>query len=320
MISNHSKTSINLLILIALLLPAFLLGCGGDEELIERQKQVIKVGDKAITIRDFKDRLKEIAPTDNENITEVELIDLKMNLVNRLIEEAVILKEAKRLRVNITEAHVDDELMTLKKELGDVTFKSIITTKFGNVDKWKVQIKRELTIKEAIDRAIHSRINISNEGARQYYEENTKLYKIPAQIRAQMIVVKNKSTAEKVLKKLKKGDDFAELAKKYSTGPEAKNGGDLGFFGKGEMPEEFELAIKGLRVGKISKITKTVYGHHIFKVTGKQKRKNLEFEDVKESIKEELKRQVVDREYHKWVIGLKRKIRIVVDEELILKL
>lgn len=294
--------------------------CGTDEALVERQKQVIKVGDMAITVRDFKDRLKEIIPKDTENATEEEITALKINLVNRLIEEAVVMKEAQRLRVNITEAHVDEELMNLKKEFGEETFKSIISTRFGNVDKWKAQIKQELTIKEAINRAITSRVTISTAGALQYYQENQKIYKMPSQVRARMIVVKKKALAKSILKKLKKGEDFAQLAKKYSTGPEAENGGDLGFFSKGDMPEEFEDATLKLKLNQLSKIIETVYGFHIFKLIDKQKRKELKFDDVEESIKEELKRKIIDREYHKWIIGLKKRLRIIIDQELILTL
>lgn len=313
---NYSKIYITLSLLILVLIS----GCGSDEELVERQKQVIKVGDVAITLRDFKDRLKEVMPTESENATEEEITALKMNLVNRLVEETVVLKEALRLRVNITDAHVDDELMTLKKEYGEPTFKSIISTKFGNVDKWKQQIKRELTIKEAIDRAILSRVSISTAGALQYYQENQKRYKIPAQVRARMIIVKKKSLAKSILKKLKKGEDFSKLAKKYSTGPEAENGGDLGFFGKGDMPEEFEEVTMKLKLNETSDIVETIYGFHIFKLIEKQKRRNLDFENVEESIKEELKRQIVDREYHQWIIGLKKRLRIIIDQELILSI
>ncbi len=79
-----------------------------------------------------------------------------------------------------------------------------------------------------------------------------------------------KSKAEDVLKQVQAGGDFAELAKKYSQDSSAANGGDLGFFGKGQMVKPFEEAAFGLQVGQVSGIVKTDYGYHIIKVTAKK--------------------------------------------------
>jgi foldase protein PrsA len=79
-----------------------------------------------------------------------------------------------------------------------------------------------------------------------------------------------KAKAEDVLKQVQAGGDFAELAKKYSQDSSASNGGDLGFFGKGQMVTEFENAAFALQAGQTSAIVKTKYGYHIIKVTEKK--------------------------------------------------
>jgi len=83
--------------------------------------------------------------------------------------------------------------------------------------------------------------------------------------RALQILVKTSEDAEAVLKQLAEGADFKELAKKYSIGPNAKEGGDLGYFHKGDFLPEFEDAILKLKPGEISGIIKTNLGYHIFK-------------------------------------------------------
>lgn len=87
------------------------------------------------------------------------------------------------------------------------------------------------------------------------------------EVKASHILVKKRSEAEKILEELKKGANFAELAKKYSECPSRKRGGDLGWFGKGKMVPEFEKAAFSLKKGDLSDIVKTQFGYHVIKVT-----------------------------------------------------
>ena len=86
--------------------------------------------------------------------------------------------------------------------------------------------------------------------------------------RASHILVEKQSQALKVLDELKAGGNFADLAKKYSTCPSGKRGGDLGQFGRGQMVKEFEQATFAMKVGEISQPVKTQFGYHIIKRTG----------------------------------------------------
>jgi parvulin-like peptidyl-prolyl isomerase len=86
--------------------------------------------------------------------------------------------------------------------------------------------------------------------------------------RASHILVEKQSQALKVLEELKAGADFRELARKYSTCPSGKKGGDLGQFGRGQMVREFEQAAFVLKVGQVSEPVKTQFGYHIIKRTG----------------------------------------------------
>ncbi len=88
--------------------------------------------------------------------------------------------------------------------------------------------------------------------------------------RASHILVKDRSLAEHILKKLKSGADFRALAKQYSTCPSKSKGGDLGWFGPGQMVPPFEQAVKKMSVGRISNIVRTQFGYHIIKKTGQK--------------------------------------------------
>lgn len=88
--------------------------------------------------------------------------------------------------------------------------------------------------------------------------------------RASHILVKDPMLASKIMDELKKGADFAMLAKKYSTCPSKRKGGDLGWFGPGSMVQAFENSVRTLAIGRTSKPVRTQFGTHIIKKTGQK--------------------------------------------------
>ena len=90
------------------------------------------------------------------------------------------------------------------------------------------------------------------------------------QVRASHILVKTEADAERMMKRITDGEDFAAVARRFSSCPSGKNGGDLGWFGKGQMVPEFEQAAFETEPGKVVGPVKTQFGYHVIKVTGKK--------------------------------------------------
>ena len=90
------------------------------------------------------------------------------------------------------------------------------------------------------------------------------------EVKASHILVKTQMEAQKVSGKLASGSDFANMAKKFSKCPSGRNGGDLGYFGKGKMVPAFEEAAFEMEIGEISKPVETQFGYHIIMVTDKR--------------------------------------------------
>jgi len=163
-----------------------------------------------------------------------------------------------------------------------------------------------------------SNLNIDEAKVKDFYNNNKEQFKKSEQLKASHILIKTderseeeaKTKAEEILAELKEGAKFAELAKKYSEGPSAKNGGDLGFFSKGQMVPEFEEVAFGLKIGELSQPVKTQYGYHIIKVVDKKEAGLAPFEDVKEKIKSNLLQQEQQKIWQEFVKGLKDKAEI----------
>lgn len=90
------------------------------------------------------------------------------------------------------------------------------------------------------------------------------------QARASHILVKTEDDAQRIMKRITDGEDFAAVAKRFSSCPSRKNGGDLGWFGKGQMVPEFENIAFSEEVGKVVGPVKTQFGFHVIKVTGRK--------------------------------------------------
>ena len=121
----------------------------------------------------------------------------------------------------------------------------------------------------------------TDEAMKKAYEEGSKQISGEQEVHARHILVESEDEAKAIEDELKKGADFAELAKKKSKDPGASSGGDLGFFTKDKMAPEFSTAAFALEPGKISDPVKSKFGWHIIKVEEKRNRKAPDFDQVK---------------------------------------
>jgi peptidyl-prolyl cis-trans isomerase C len=132
--------------------------------------------------------------------------------------------------------------------------------------------------------AVEGKAATTDENLKKVYEEAAKQITGEQEVHARHILVETEDQAKKIEGDLKKGADFAELAKKESKDPGASDGGDLGFFTKDQMVPEFSAAAFALEPGKISDPVKTQFGWHVIKVEEKRTRKAPDFEQVKPQI------------------------------------
>ncbi len=162
---------------------------------------------------------------------------------------------------------------------------------------------------------IQAEIKINDDEIKAYYEGNKKEFQQAEQIKARHILVKTEDEAKAVRKELETNKDFAALAKDKSTGPSKTKGGDLGWFGRGQMVPEFEQVAFSLKKGEISDVVKTKFGYHIIKVDDKKKASEKSYEMVKKQIEDKLKQQkskaVVDESKDK----LMKKLKVEVFED-----
>ncbi|WP_219834952.1 peptidylprolyl isomerase [Paenibacillus sp. R14(2021)] len=229
-------------------------------------------------------------------------------MMNNLIQEELVKQEAQKKGIVITDKEVDAEITKIKKRFpSEADFEAALQQSGITLEDLKKQIPMQLRIFKLLE----PRVKVTDEEVKKYFEQNKETFGQPEQVRASHILVSTKVEADDIMKQLKAGADFAKLAKERSIDVGSKNaGGDLGFFGKGEMVPEFEKAAFSLKVGELSEPIKTEYGYHIIKVTGHKEAKIATLEEKKAEIRDLILQQKVTELSAAWLEELKSKAQI----------
>ncbi len=132
---------------------------------------------------------------------------------------------------------------------------------------------------------------VSDDAAMELYKKEVAKIKPRQEMRARHILVKTEEDAHEIIERLGRGSDFAELAQEKSTGPSGSQGGDLGYFAKGQMVPEFEKALESMKKGEISEPVQTKFGWHVIKLEDKRQSKAPPFAEVKDRLKTNMIRE-----------------------------
>lgn len=272
--SNTCKYGI---LAILLVLVISITGCEKNKEI------VAKVNDEVIT----KDELYEALVEQNGE-----------QVLGTLISEKIIDLEAKKHKIEVKDEEIEEKIETMKENFGGEEGLNQAMAYYGFSMN---DLEKGMAMNIKIKKLLGPNISISEEEMKEFFENNKEAFGQKEQVKARHILVETEDEAKEVIKKLKAGEDFAKLAKKYSKDESNKDsGGDLGFFGKGEMVKEFEDAAFSLKVNEISEPVKTTYGYHIIEVLDKKEAKEAKYDDNKDKIKEILLEEKLPAEYEKW--------------------
>lgn len=234
--------------------------------------------------------------------------------LNRLLERKMLLREAQRRRIKVNLPDINQRIDTLGKANGrDVAV--LLAGQGIDFEKWKSDIWEDLMIERLLARYVDRQVSVSAAEVKRYYEANPREFDRPEQVRARQIVAATEEEAHGVLALVNaKGADFAAVAREKSTAPEAENGGDLGWFAKGDMPAEFN-AVFELAKGGMSGIVKSPYGFHIFKLEDRRPAGTLGLKDAGGDIAERLRHAKEDKRFKRWLKELRSRTKFEVNYE-----
>ncbi len=281
---------------------------------------VAKVNEVPIDAAVFYAELDKITAR-NAKIPAERLARIESNILKRLIEKELIRQAVEKASIKVEDGEIDAAFEEYKKRFQtDEQFQNYLRHGRVSVES----IKERLHEKRALEKLIEAKGNlgVDEAEAKDFYDKNERFYVEKAGVRASHILVKlpenpTKEQEEAALgkikelqKELKGGKDFEELAKASSEGPSAPKGGDLGFFGKGQMVKEFEEAAFNMKPGDVSGPIRTRFGFHIIKVTDKREERKKPLDEVKDQIVQSLKNKKFFQERRKLLQDLEREAKI----------
>ena len=322
-ISNFKLQIANFKSHACLLLTAYcLLFTAAHAEIADRVVAI--VNDSAITLSELNAATAGLIDIKDSNKDKKKnIIETKSKVLDQLIEKKLVEQAANKAGITVSEKEIDNAIEDVKKQ-NSISQQELLSTlaRSGLTFKeYREQLKDQIRQVKFTNKEFRSNVKISHEDVETYYRQNQDKFTGPLMHKLRIISLlatdqgKGTDTEEKakqVLSMIRRGEDFAKLAKEYSHGPDAQEGGDLGYVKAGEMDKAIEKVAAGLKIGEISDIIKTSTGFHIIQVIDRKKGEPQPLTAVEGEIRNIIFQKIIDERYKIWLEEIMKKAYIEV--------
>jgi len=288
---------------------------------------VARVNGNVIPGRSLEERVKaELAPLGNpdwKNLREDYRAELTNNALGAAVAEELIYEKAAAAGVKVSVAEVQAEYEKIAKSF---TSEAAMTTALSGSGLSSTSLmsglERNLVVSKYINDTITSKITVTPEEAEEYYKLHTDAFRHPDMVRTSHILIKVAADAsaqedrvaqqrgEAILEKARKGEDFAKLARENSMDSSAAQGGDIGYFAKGQLDSAYEAAAFALDVGALSDVVRSGAGYHIIKVTDKKEAGLATLDESRDMLMNWLKSEKSNQQLQVLVDQLRKEAKI----------
>ncbi|MGC9064689.1 MAG: peptidylprolyl isomerase, partial [bacterium] len=173
-------------------------------------------------------------------------------------------------------------------------------------------LKEQLIPQMLAEKLITKDKTITDKELMDFFVKNKSSFDEKEMVMARHILVKTQEEAQDVLNRLKRGEDFAKLAKEKSIDTATKDqGGEMGWIGRGAVDSALENVLFSLKKGEMTPIVKTAFGYEIAQVQDKKAARSVPFNEVKDKVRESYIADMVQKNYSTWIQGLKASANIV---------
>ncbi len=249
---------------------------------------------------------------------------LRSDILQELISAELLYQKSKKAKLPNMKEEINKQFENIKEGFAsDKEFNAILKDRGISAKDLKEDIKKGVYIKAFLDQEVYINIVVTEKEKQEEFEKNKDKLKVGDQVRASHILIgipadateeqkkAAKTKANELRKRALAGEDFAELAKENSHDTvSAQRGGNLGYFEKGIMVEEFEKAVFRLRKDQISKVVETQFGYHVIKLLDKRDGHKMTYEEVAPGISRFIANRKKNEKLEKFVENLRVSAKI----------
>jgi len=303
---------------------AVIILCGHHTVTAETFNRVVAiVNEDVITLHELNKKINEVTgstPDDLRAQSEKRYLETRRKILELLIDEKITQAKIQELGINVSEEQIDATIENIKK-IHKITHEDLLTQLKSDgltYEKYREKIKEDLERHRLINSEVKSKIIIREEQLNQYYDEHKAEFSSVGEVHLATIFLMKKDPknedeiqelskkGETILARLRKGEDFAQLAKEFSQGPGANEGGDLGTFKKDQLEPLIRKTLDSLSEGGISDLIVRPNGIQIIKLIERKEAKVKSFEEVKDAIYANLYNAEVNKRYMSWIKELRK--------------
>lgn len=276
----------------------------------------VKKADLERMIKTMEGRAGQPVPPDRRD-------EIYRGAIDQLVVYTLLKQESKARGIKVDETEINQKVQDVRGQFPTQdAFEKALKDRGMTVDSLKGDARTDLSVNRVMESAVANVPGPTDAEAKDFYAKNPDKFKQDEQVRASHILVRvdqnadaktkarAKAEIDSVLKQIKSGGDFAKLAQQHSQDGSASQGGDLGYFPRGQMVPEFDKAAFSLPAGQVSGIVTTQFGYHILKVTDKKPARTVPYEEAQAQIKQYLEQQKKQQAADAFIEGLKKKSKI----------
>jgi len=285
---------------------------------------VAQVNNDVVTLYELDNKIKELTGYDSGELKmkdEKKYIETRRKVLDLLVDEKIAFEKIREMGIEVTPGEIDEAIERIK-ESNQFTQEDLIARlkkQEVSLKSYREEIKKQLELNRLINYEVKSKIVIREEEIKDYYSKNKNEFSIIAKVHLATIFLKQEDPsnqeetvallrkAEEIVFRLKKGEDFGKMAREFSQGPGAEDGGDLGLFKTAQLDPELLKVLKGMSTGDVTRPIIRQAGIQIVKLLEKQDSGVKPFEEVRDAIFEILYKEEIDKRYSSWIKGLREK-------------
>jgi peptidyl-prolyl cis-trans isomerase SurA len=245
---------------------------------------------------------------------------------DQIVAEKLLAAEAQALQLEVSEQQVAAAIEDIKarNRFDDEQLERALGEQGLDLATFRAQVRRELETYQVLQYKVRGKVKVSDEDLRNYYQRHPQEFGGEDELRVRHIFLplpedatsadeaRVRSQGERILQRIKTGEDFAKVAREVSKGPSAEDGGDLGWLRRGTIQKALEDAAFALKDGQVSGLVRAGPGLHLLKVDGRRRGGERSFEDAKEEIRARLLDEQVAQTRQQYLEELRRAAAIEV--------